>query len=348
VTPHFSACEAALAEPLGVSQPAIARLESGSVVSRRSTAEWSPLGRCWPFATSWLGLWVAKQRDRAASRREGTDLAARNAQVDEPVLWMQVTERDRNAEDEAVVDVLARAHAAFATFKTVTKHRLEGAKMMAAKDYKGTFPLTSARRPAQCSFRFSCVSTRVIESECAMIASPLVGGSRRRWAPAETGMNSWPLGPVVLAAAAPLVIHAGCNQSPRPRPDDGSIAGLTPADFPQVADELFSQMDGGICLAQDEVKGRNTWILWTAGNQAFWDRMARESSGVVDLLKTLDSRLRAHRFARMGLMNEPGFRSADKPDAYGLWLDERVEPAPPGVETSSAAARRRRTGIATR
>jgi hypothetical protein len=60
--------------------------------------------------------------------------------------------------------------------------------------------------------------------------------------------------------------------------------------------------------------------------------MARESSGVVDLLKTLDSRLRAHRFARMGLMNEPGFRSADKPDAYGLWLDERVEPAPPGVD----------------
>lgn len=107
---------------------------------------------------------------------------------------------------------------------------------------------------------------------------------------------------------------------------------MTPADFPQVADDVFSAMDGGIRLAEDEVKGRNTWILWTAGNQVFWDRMARESSGVVDLLKTLDTRLRPHRFARMGLMNEPGFRRADAPDAHGLWLDERVEPAPSGVD----------------
>jgi hypothetical protein len=145
-------------------------------------------------------------------------------------------------------------------------------------------------------------------------------------------MKSWPFGLGILAAAALLQIHAGCDQSPRYRPDDAKVAGLTAADFPQVADDVFSRMDGGIRLAEDEIKGRNTWLLWTAGNQAFWDRLAREGSGLVDLLKTLDSRRRPRRFALKGLMNEPGFRMVDKPDAYGLWLDERVEPAPPGVD----------------
>jgi hypothetical protein len=58
-------------------------------------------------------------------------------------------------------------------------------------------------------------------------------------------------------------------------------------------------MDGGLSLTEDEIKGRNTWILWTAGNQVFWDHLARRSYGLVDLLKTLDSRRRPHRFAEM-------------------------------------------------
>ena len=107
---------------------------------------------------------------------------------------------------------------------------------------------------------------------------------------------------------------------------------MTAADFPQAAEDVFRQMDGGIRLSEDEIKGRNTWILWTAGNQVFWDRIAREGYGIVDLLKTLDSRRRPHRFAEMGLVNEPGFRMARKPDAHGLWLDERVAPAPPGID----------------
>jgi hypothetical protein len=98
--------------------------------------------------------------------------------------------------------------------------------------------------------------------------------------------------------------------------------GKTTADFPQVAVDVFRAMDGGIQLTEDEVKGRNTWILWTAGNEQFWDRMARESYGIVDLLKTLDSRQRGTRFQTMGLVNEPGFRQASKPDEFGLWLDE--------------------------
>jgi hypothetical protein len=35
----------------------------------------------------------------------------------------------------------------------------------------------------------------------------------------------------------------------------------------------------------------------------------------------------------MGLVNEPGFKPAEKPDQYGLWLDERVEPEPESIDT---------------
>jgi len=136
----------------------------------------------------------------------------------------------------------------------------------------------------------------------------------------------------VLASAFLLCWVAACGRSPEYPPDDAKAAGLTAADFPQAAEDVFRQMDGGIRLTEDEIKGRNTWILWTAGNQVFWDRIAREGYGIVDLLKTLDSRRRPHRFAEMGLVNEPGFRMAQKPDAHGLWLDERVAPAPPGID----------------
>jgi hypothetical protein len=91
-------------------------------------------------------------------------------------------------------------------------------------------------------------------------------------------------------------------------------------------------MDGGVALTPEEVKGRNTWMIWTAGNDGFWDHLANNSFGSVDLLKTLDSRRRGARFRYYGLMNEPGFRPAAAPDRYGLWLDEPEGPQPPAVD----------------
>ena len=87
--------------------------------------------------------------------------------------------------------------------------------------------------------------------------------------------------------------------------------------------DFFGPMDGGLKLSDAEIKGRNAWHLWSAGNDAFWDEVACRTGGFVDLLKTLDSRRRGTRFAELGLMNEPGFRQATKPDEFGLWLDER-------------------------
>jgi len=124
---------------------------------------------------------------------------------------------------------------------------------------------------------------------------------------------------------------SACNHPIQLPSDDAKARGLSSADLPELSADVFKEMDGGIQLTDDEVRGRNTWILWTAGNQVFWDRIAREGFGLVDLLKTLDSRKRPRRFAEMGLINEPGFQTANRPDVNGLWLDERIAAAPSAI-----------------
>jgi hypothetical protein len=137
---------------------------------------------------------------------------------------------------------------------------------------------------------------------------------------------------LVVAVLGLTCLAAACDGGLTHRLDDARKAGRTAADFPQVTADIFKAMDGGLELTTDEVMGRNTWILWTAGNQVFWDRIARESHGLIDLVKTLDSRKRPRRFTEAGLINEPGFRMAENPDVFGLWLDERAEPAPAGID----------------
>jgi len=132
--------------------------------------------------------------------------------------------------------------------------------------------------------------------------------------------NFWRKGTFVLIV---LGFIGGCK-SPGSGPKDDA-GGRKPEDFPELATDVFKPMDGGIDLAPDEIKGRNTWNLWCGGDEQFWERMSRESFGLIDLLKTIDSRNRATRFTELGLINEPGFRPASKPNQYGLWIDEPVE-----------------------
>ena len=116
--------------------------------------------------------------------------------------------------------------------------------------------------------------------------------------------------------------------------DEAKAAGKTTADFPQITDDIFKPMDGGIDLSPEEIMGRNTWNLWSGGNQHFWNQAAQDSFGLMDLLKMLDNRKfpRGGRFKNLGLVNEPGFRAAGKPDEFGLWLDEQVEPEPARID----------------
>ena len=130
-----------------------------------------------------------------------------------------------------------------------------------------------------------------------------------------------------------LAIASGCRrQEAAQNYDEAKAQGKTVADFPELSVDVFKEMDGGVRLTEDEIRGRNTWLLWTAGNEAFWDYMSRHSYGLTDLLKTLDTRRRATRFGEMGLVNEPGFKQASQPDQYGVWLDERVEPEQAGIQ----------------
>lgn len=138
------------------------------------------------------------------------------------------------------------------------------------------------------------------------------------------------------AFALLLISLAGCKPKGPATASGDSLAddadGRKPEDFPELAADVFKKMDGDIKLTEDEIKGRNTWNLWCGGDEQFWERMAREGYGLFDLLMTIDSRNRAKRFSEIGLINQPGFKQASKPDQYGLWIDEAVEGEPADID----------------
>jgi len=166
---------------------------------------------------------------------------------------------------------------------------------------------------------------------------------------------------LALACAMAVLLAVSCTTTKVSLVDNGG--GRNPADFPELAVDVFKPMDGGITLSGDEIKGRNTWDLWCGGDEQFWNRMSQESYGLIDMLKTIDSRNRATRFKDMGLINVPGYRQAAKPDEYGMWIDEAVEPESSAIDpnvygrstgimgfripTSTTPRRRNGTGRAT-
>ncbi len=146
-------------------------------------------------------------------------------------------------------------------------------------------------------------------------------------------------------------------QGKKPQPgtvlDEARLAGRNAASLTAADEDYYRDMDYGITknpealraaldpyvpgitadvAAKAAVRGRNNWIVWTAGNDRLWDVLSRSSAGNLDLLKTLSNHpsLRANRDNRwkeLGLVNEPCFRKATGPreDRWGLWLDERVD-----------------------
>ncbi|MDS9469797.1 hypothetical protein RGQ15_19750 [Paracoccus sp. MBLB3053] len=152
--------------------------------------------------------------------------------------------------------------------------------------------------------------------------------------------------PILLIAVLPTVAAAQFLREVR---DEAMLAGRSAQSFQPADENYFAAMDNGLDLTPDEVKGRNMWLVWTGGNDLFWDRLTNDTFGQFDLLKTLSSHpdlpaRRANRFKYLGLMNEPCFEQATgpDPDRYGLWLDRRSEDCPadpfanaekyPGVE----------------
>jgi len=133
-------------------------------------------------------------------------------------------------------------------------------------------------------------------------------------------------------ATGVLIILAGCSEG-GPVVDEAKAAGLKADSFPAAELDVFKDMDGGIALTPDEIRGRNTWMMWAAGNQAFWDHMSQHSYGMTDLLRLVDNRVlpRSRRLIEAGMVNEPGFAAAGAPGEYGLHLDVAKGPATAGV-----------------
>ena len=147
---------------------------------------------------------------------------------------------------------------------------------------------------------------------------------------------------VAIAAIALLVARACRSNQPEPGTvlDEARRAERAPNSFPAADEDYFHDMDCCYTLTPGEVKGRNTWIVWTGGNDRLWDKLTVASVGALDLLKTLSSYdgpispdpndklkfSRDNRWSYLGLVNEPCFEKAKGPDPerFGLWLDKRI------------------------
>ncbi len=140
-----------------------------------------------------------------------------------------------------------------------------------------------------------------------------------------------------LIASPPMALAAAAGPL-----DEAQRAGRTDASFPQASEDFFHDMDNGVPLTPDEVKGRNMWLVWTGGDDRFWDRVTRASLATFDLLKIITSHPsqtycdgercdRDSRWRWLGAVNEPCFEKPTGPDPkrFGLWLDLRGKDCAP-------------------
>lgn len=137
----------------------------------------------------------------------------------------------------------------------------------------------------------------------------------------------------------------GCSEkqaTPGTVKDEALRAGLQAIGLHFATEDYFHGMDGLLpchpqqtdtshCLTPEEIQGRDTWIIWTGGNDRLWDVLTVKSFGALDFLKTLSSHPglksgRDNRWSYLGLVNEPCFQKATgpDPDRFGLWLDKRI------------------------
>jgi hypothetical protein len=145
-----------------------------------------------------------------------------------------------------------------------------------------------------------------------------------------------------------FLVLAGCRKYEIV--DEAKALGKTPSDFPADEHDYFREMDmrpdgtvdangnsvlKPLELTPDEIKGRNTWVLWCAGNEVFWDYLAGHSYGFMDLLKLCDfapapgDKLGGKRFGPAGIIIEPGTKVPEKPDDFGLFIRQPENPTAP-------------------
>lgn len=175
-------------------------------------------------------------------------------------------------------------------------------------------------------------------------------------------IRALPIATILLGAGilAPVSYGEGpsaCGAGAGNIKDEALCVGRTAESLPGADEDYFRDMDYGVTKNPEQVAaelapyvpgispekavkaaviGRNNWIVWTAGNDRFWNTLGYDSRGTLDFLKTLSNHpslkfSRSNRWNYLGLVNEPCFEKATGPreDRYGLWLDVRVKDCPP-------------------
>lgn len=114
-------------------------------------------------------------------------------------------------------------------------------------------------------------------------------------------MRKWILGAAALAVVIAIgaIIYWPFGDRPGKVTDEALKAGLSPTYFTAAGDDFFHDssdhasphMDSEVTLSKDtdETRGRNMWLVWTGGNDRFWDVLTQYSFGTFDLLKTISS-----------------------------------------------------------
>lgn len=161
--------------------------------------------------------------------------------------------------------------------------------------------------------------------------------------------------------------------------DEAKLAGRSVEEFPGADEPYFAEMDKGLLVKPEAgqpfpdeiveiatatgldpeavrkaaIRGQNAWIVWTGGNDRFWDFAARNTIGSFDLLKTISSHPSQaygtdNRFRYLGLVNEPCFSkpTGADPKHFGLWLDQRDGDCEPDPFGGNAEADARYPGVA--
>jgi hypothetical protein len=144
-----------------------------------------------------------------------------------------------------------------------------------------------------------------------------------------------------LAAASVVVLALHTRAEAASPLDEAQQVNRDVASFPQAKEDYFRDMDNAVPMSPEEVQGRNMWLIWTGGNDRFWDKVTRNSLATFDLLKIVTSHPsqaycdgkhcdRDTRWNWLGAVNEPCFEKATVPDPqrFGLWLDARRKDCP--------------------
>ena len=114
------------------------------------------------------------------------------------------------------------------------------------------------------------------------------------------------------------------------------------ASFPAADEDYFRDMDqtgdGPIALSPEEVKGRNTWIVWSAGNDRMWDVLGEHSVGALDFLKVLSSHpsQKYSRALRPGQAGRTG--SARTGGSTSAWSTSRASTSRPAPDPNRDGA----------